>query len=83
MIPVSRTEIDKIISDTVETFPHDACSTCECFLGLIVQLELDSDSNDKSLLSSYKPKPGEVHSCLGCDPCPPGDGYAAYLRSKN
>jgi hypothetical protein len=23
-----------------------------------------------------------VHSCLGCDPCPPADLFAQYLRQR-
>lgn len=82
MTILSSTEIEKILSDTEESFPHAACNTCECFLGFVTQLNLDSNSSCESLLIPYKPKPGEIHSCMGCDPCPPGDRFAAYMSCK-
>lgn len=80
---VLSTEDVKNYLDSVEKdFPHDECRTCECFLGYLVQLELDSSSEARFLLGSYKPSRGQVHACLGCDPCSPADHYLDYLQRK-
>jgi hypothetical protein len=34
------------------------------------------------LISDLQPERSQGHVCLGCNPCPPGDLYAAYLRQK-
>jgi hypothetical protein len=31
----------------------------------------------------YQVERNNVHSCLGCDPCPLGDLYAEYVRKNN
>ena len=72
----------KLIEEAIASFPHEDCSTCECFLGYLTQLELDTDEHFKNLFSLYKPDRSLVHSCLGCDPCPPADAFAKYLLSK-
>lgn len=75
-------EVKTTLEETVASFPHDACLTCECFLGLVVQLRLDADVPGKELANQYQVERHSVHTCLGCDPCPPGDRYAAYMREK-
>jgi hypothetical protein len=71
-----------ILNEAVESFPHDSCLTCECFLGLVAQLRIDADIADRPLFDEYKIPRQEVHACLGCDPCPPGDWYVKYIHYK-
>ena len=75
-------EVLTLINKTIEDFPHDECKTCECFLGYVTQLGIDSDESSIPLLDGYKPRREKIHSCLGCDPCPPGDRYGQYLREN-
>lgn len=64
------------------SFPHDACLTCECFLGYVAQLEIDTDADPGSLLAGMGIDRKRTHRCLGCEPCPPADLFAEYLRER-
>jgi hypothetical protein len=66
-----------------ESFRHQECAACECYLGYLTQLEIDSDQEAQEFLKNNQPAREEVHACLGCDPCPPGILYANYLRKRN
>lgn len=79
---LSVSQIRTLIENAIESFPHDECATCECFLGYVTQLETETDQLGLKFLESHKPMRNEMHSCLGCDPCPPGDHYAQYLRKN-
>jgi ubiquinone/menaquinone biosynthesis C-methylase UbiE len=58
------------------------CRTCECLQGLLTQLELDC-AEAAELVKPLKVAAEEMHECLGCDPCPPGEAFAQYLRWCN
>ena len=79
---LSLQQITTLIDQTVDSFPHSECHTCECFLGYVAQLDIDADPIGKAFLEALKPNRSSIHSCLGCDPCPPGDQFAAYLRGN-
>lgn len=55
------------------------CRSCDCYLGLLTQLQLDVAEDVSALLQPLKPQEA-IHGCLGCDPCPPGALFANYLR---
>lgn len=80
---LSLAQAKKLLDDAVAEFPHDDCYTCECFLGYLFRLELDSEPAFKEIAQEFKPPRELMHSCMGCDPCPPGDHYAAYVQKKN
>ena len=82
MQKLQRAEIQAMLQGVEDSFPHGACNTCECFLGYIAQLRIDSDSAAKDLFTPYKVDRKDMHHCLGCDPCPPGDLYAEYMQQK-
>lgn len=63
-----------------QSFPHEPCQTCECFLGYVVRLAFDAGVDIRSLLAENGIDAQRTHSCLGCDPCPPADLFAEYLR---
>ena len=75
-------QVEAMLKETVESFPHAACLTCDCFLGLVAQLRIATDVTCRPLLEQYKVSRKEMQACLGCDPCPPGDSYAKYIRHK-
>ena len=83
MPKITRQELQTFIKTAEDSFPHDACLTCECFLGFVIRLQVDSDKCDHDLTSEYKVEKQQLHRCLGCDPCPPGDMYAEYTRKKS
>jgi hypothetical protein len=84
MSKLQRNEIQTALKEAEESFPHtqSVCNTCECFLGYLAQLRIDSESADKDLFLPFKVRREDMHKCLGCDPCPPGDLYAAYMLKK-
>ncbi len=82
MNSLSRSQVSTLVENAIAGFPHEACTTCECYLGYLAQLESASGQDGRLFLEGHKPDRNEVHTCLGCDPCPPGDHYAAYLRDR-
>ena len=77
---LTTAEVRPILDQLAVSFPHDVCSTCECFQGFLVQLSIDADQEADILISPLHAEHGAMHGCLGCDPCPPGDKYASYRR---
>jgi len=82
MPKLPRTETQTLLHAAEESFPHDLCNTCECFLGYLAQLRIDSDPADKDLFVPFKVDRKDMHKCLGCEPCPPGELYAGYMMKK-
>jgi hypothetical protein len=77
---LAESQVRDLISSAVESFPLEQCDTCECFLGYVAQLEMDSDASSRQYLRGFAKDRVEIHSCLGCDPCPPSDHFARYLQ---
>ena len=84
MPELNRNEVQTLLTQAEESCPHarDVCSTCECFLGYLTKLRIDSDPADKDLFLPFKVDRMDMHHCLGCDPCPPGDLYADYIKKN-
>ena len=81
--PLSISDIKLLLSEAEYSFRHEECATCECYLGYVTQLKIDSGPEAQgNILKEYKPDRDKIHSCLGCDPCPPGTLYANYLRKR-
>jgi len=79
MQKLTHQEVQAFLAEAADSFPHDACLTCECFLGYVTRLHVDSDETSRDLIREYRVERINMHSCLGCDPCPPGDQYAEYV----
>jgi hypothetical protein len=58
------------------------CWTCECLQGFIAQLLIDLKDEDIPELEKLIKDTSLLHSCLGCDPCPPGALFTEYLKNK-
>ena len=82
MPKLERAELHAMLQTAQESFPHDLCNTCECFLAHLAQLRIDSDSADRELFLPFNVERKDMHKCLGCGPCPPGDLYAEYMLKK-
>ena len=82
MPKLTRQEIQTFLTEAENSFPHGACLTCECFLGYVIRLQVDSDETSRDLTGEYQVERKGMHGCLGCDPCPPGNLYAEYIREK-
>jgi len=86
MPKLGRNELQELLKQAEDSFPHgerSECNICECFLGYIAQLRIDSDSADKDLFTPYKVDRKDMHHCPGCDPCSSGDLYAEYMKMKS
>lgn len=81
--PLSLSKIKELVKKAEFAFRHQECATCECYLGYIVQLRIDSDDEGEKFLKGILPERDQIHSCLGCDPCPPGTLHANYLRKRS
>jgi len=79
---LTRQEVHDFLAEAADAFPHDACPTCECFLSYVTRLHVDSDETSSDLIREYRVERIHMHSCLCCDPCPPGDLYAKYVRKN-
>lgn len=75
-------KVQALIGNALVSFPHEECATCECFLGYLTQLQIDAGEVVGGLVSEYQLSQDKVHGCLGCDPCPPGDHFAQYVRER-
>ena len=79
---VNRGDAKNILDRLRASVQHEECWTCDCLQGLLTQLELDADEPIADLVGPLKVPNERMHGCLGCDPCPPGEVYAGYLRDK-
>lgn len=82
MSKLGRNELQQLIGQGEDSIAHGICYTCECFLGYLAQLRMDSDPPDRDLLLPFQVEHNDMHRCIGCDPCPPGDLYARYMKKK-
>jgi hypothetical protein len=80
---LTRDELKVLLDEARESFRHDDCLTCECFLGYLAQLGIDSGEEVHSLFDDMGIDYRNAHSCMGCDPCPPGDLLAKYLQRRD
>ena len=48
-------EVKDQISKAEESFRHEECTTCECYLGYVAQLVIDSEPDAKQYLQEYQP----------------------------
>jgi hypothetical protein len=79
---LSVSDVKILIKKAEDCFRHEECANCECYLGYVAELQLDSDFEAQQYLKACQPPREEIHACLGCDPCAPGILYTDYLRKK-
>ena len=80
MTTVTRKDVERVVHDTVAGFRRKECRTCDCFQGFLTQLEIDAAQDVGDITTPHKVDKARMHGCLGCDPCPPGAAFAAYLK---
>jgi hypothetical protein len=79
---LTAADVVKLLGDLQASVDKDECWSCECLQGYLIQLEMDASEDVTALTSPFKVARSEMHECLGCDPCPPGELHASYLRNK-
>jgi hypothetical protein len=77
---LTRNQVAGMIEELRGRVRHEPCWTCDCLQGFLTQLELDAEEDVSDLTGPLKIDRGQMHGCLGCDPCPPGEVYSDYLR---
>jgi len=55
---------------------RDECRDCECLQGVLVQIEIEAAEDVTVGAGPLKIPPAQMHSCLGCDPCPPAEIFS-------
>ena len=48
---LTAVEVGSILNRLTSALPHDACRTCECFQGFLVQLLIDADQEAARLIA--------------------------------
>ena len=77
---IERCKIQRLIDEVLREMPREDCRTCDCFLGFVTRLELDSRDDVRDLTNPLKSAKAQIHGCLGCNPCPPAEAYTNYTR---
>ena len=73
-------EVERSLEELRASAQKDECWSCDCLQGFLCQLELDAGEEVAELTVSLKVPPSQMHGCLGCQPCPPGEIVARYIR---
>ena len=82
MTNLNKNQVREIVKDLENSIIRPECLTCDCFQGLLTQLELDCSEEISDLTTHLKAPTEKMHWCLGCDPCPGGALFAQYIKSK-
>lgn len=73
-------DVRRLTAEAAAAVRHEPCRTCDCFIGYLVQLELDAVDDVAAITAPLHGPRSEMHACLGCDPCPPGALFTRYQR---
>lgn len=79
---LSRKEVEKIIEQMKDGVARPECWTCDCFQGLLTQLEMDCTEDIEDIVAPLKVPKERMHGCLGCIPCPAGELFSEYIRKN-
>ncbi len=79
---LKRSEVQRLIDDVIRKMPCDDCRTCDCFIGFITRLELDSQDDVRDITNPLKVLNAQIHGCIGCNPCPPAEAFTNYIQNN-
>ena len=66
-------EAKDLVENLKRSMIRDECKDCECLQGVLVQIEIAADEDVSEITGPLKVSAEQMHSCLGCDPCPPAE----------
>lgn len=76
-------QVQEIVKKLENSVARPECLTCDCFQGLLTQLEIDCPEDITDITNPLKTPKEKMHGCLGCEPCPAGQLYSDYLRKNS
>lgn len=74
-------DLERRLATLWASLPREECRSCDCLQGFLAQLQIDLGEAIADVVRPYTVPRAEMHGCLGCDPCPPGEAFSAYLRN--
>jgi hypothetical protein len=77
---LTRAEVSQRVDELLDDLEKEACRTCDCLQGYLTQLEMDAAEDVSDIIEPLKVDREQMHGCLGCDPCVPGEHFARYIR---
>ncbi len=80
---IKEKELALIVQKLKKSAIKTECWDCECFQGFFAQLEIDQEEKLPEDIAALKVESSKMHSCLGCDSCPPADVYTRYLAERS
>ena len=83
MSNLNKDKVRAIVQELENSVGRPECLPCDCFQGLLTQLELDCSEDISDMVSRLNIPTEKMHGCLGCNPCPGGALFAQYLKSQN
>ncbi len=78
--PLSIGQARNIVEKLRNSMIRDECRGCECLQGVLVQIEIHASQDVTDITGPLKVPLGQMHSCLGCDPCPPAEIFGRICR---
>ena len=78
----SSERVGEILDELLDSMVRQECRSCECLQGLLVRMEIDAGEEKTPQVKELEVPRSMLHSCLGCDPCPPAALLARYLNRK-
>ena len=72
--------MSQVLLDELEKIAgNETCLTCECLQGALATLMVETgDATIRAGAKAMRVERGRIHSCLGCEPCPPADALLAF-----
>jgi hypothetical protein len=73
-------EVKSFLEKLRASTQKEECWSCDCLQGFLCQLELDAGEEVAELPASLRVSSSQMHECLRCEPCSPGEIFAHYIR---
>ena len=77
--PLRSDEATRWVDRLSRSAARTECGSCECFQALLTKVQMDCP--DAAMIARPLTIGAKnMHHCLCCEPCPPADVFADYLR---